>query len=203
MTRHEELAHLRKDKVLRRLIDHVGPMKRQRGSDLTVALLRAIVGQQLSTKAADTIWSRFLALFNGAHPEAKKIIRLPDDKLRAAGLSYQKASYLKNIARFSLDNSLDAKLLKSKTDDELVEYLAQIKGVGRWTVEMVLMFDMNRRDVFPKDDLGIQNGMRHLYGIPAIKKKELYAEMDRIAESWKPCRTLACMYLWRYKDLNQ
>lgn len=203
MTRHEELAHLRKDKVLRRLIDHVGPMKRRRGSDLTVALLRAIVGQQLSTKAADTIWSRFLALFNGAHPEAKKIIRLTDEKLRAAGLSYQKASYLKNIARFSLDNSLDAKLLKSKTDDELVEYLAQIKGVGRWTVEMVLMFDMNRRDVFPKDDLGIQNGMRHMYDIPATKKKELYAEMDRIAESWKPCRTLACMYLWRYKDLNQ
>lgn len=202
MKRQEQISHLKKDKVLRRAIETIGPIRQRRGGDLFLALLRAVTGQQLSVKAADTIWNRFLALFKDGMPEARKILRLHDDQLRAVGLSYQKASYVKNIARFSLEKSLEAQLLKTMSDDDLVDYLIQIKGVGRWTVEMVLMFDLNRPDVFPKDDLGIQMGIKTLYGLAASNKKELYAEMDRIAESWRPCRTLACRYLWRYKDLG-
>lgn len=200
MSREQQLKHLKKDKALGKAIDKIGHIQQRRGGDLFIALLRAITGQQLSVKAADTIWFRFLGLFKDGVPDAKKILKIQDDTLRSVGLSYQKASYLKNIARFSLEQSLDAKLLKAMTDDELVDYLIQIKGVGRWTVEMVLMFDMNRHDVFPKDDLGIQTGMKVLYGINSTNKKELYSEMDRIAESWRPYRTLACRYLWRYKD---
>jgi len=193
------IAHLRKDKALRKVIDKVGVIKTARNQDLFIALLSAIVSQQLSVKAADTIWGRFEGLFKDKIPTAKAILKLSDDKLRSVGLSYQKAGYLKNIATFSIEQTLDYKLLKKKTDDELVEYLVQIKGVGRWTVEMLLMFSLNREDVFPKDDLGIQNGMKKLYNLTS-EKKVLLKEMQEIAETWRPHRTLACRYIWRYKD---
>ena len=193
------ILHLKKDKKLKKVIDHVGTLKTGKSEDLFISLLRAIVGQQLSVKAADTIWGRFEGLFKDGIPTEKAILKLKDDKLRSVGLSYQKAGYLKNIANFSLEQTLDYKLLKKKTDDELVEYLVQIKGVGRWTVEMLLMFNLNRKDVFPKDDLGIQNGMKKLYGLTS-EKKALHAEMEAIAEAWRPHRTMACRYIWRYKD---
>ena len=193
------LKHLKKDKALKKVIEQVGVIKNSRREDLFIALVRAIVSQQLSVKAADTIYNRFLGLFKNGVPDAKSILKLKDDKLRAVGLSYQKAGYIKQIATFSLKNSLDHKVLKEKTDDELVEYLVQIKGVGRWTVEMLLMFNLSREDVFPKDDLGIQNGMKKLYSLTS-EKKALLKEMEVIAEAWKPHRTLACRYIWRYKD---
>ena len=198
----DSLKHLKKDKDLKKAIDKIGVLKQSKSNDLFFSLMRAIVSQQLSVKAADTIWQRFLGLFKDGAPDAKLVLKFSDDKLRSVGLSYQKASYLKNIARFSIEQSLDHKLLKTKTDDELVDYLVQIKGVGRWTVEMLLMFDLNRPDVFPKDDLGIQNGIKMLYGLNVGTKKELFFEMERIAENWRPYRTLACRYLWRYKDLD-
>lgn len=199
MKKEAHIAHLKKDKALKKVIEQVGVIKNSRREDLFIALVRAIVSQQLSVKAADTIYSRFLGLFKNGVPDAKSILKLKDDKLRAVGLSYQKAGYIKNIATFSLEQSLDHKLLKVKTDDELVEYLVQIKGVGRWTVEMLLMFNLNRPDVFPKDDLGIQNGMKKLYNLTS-EKKALLKEMEEIAETWRPHRTLACRYIWRYKD---
>ncbi len=163
----EQLKHLRKDKALKKIIDHIGGLKHRKSQDLYVSLMKAIVSQQLSVKAADTIWGRFLGLFKDGYPDPEKLLKMKDARLRGAGLSYQKAGYLKNIARFSLEETLDYKQLKSKTDDELVEYLVQIKGVGRWTVEMLLMFSLNRHDVFPKDDLGIQNGIKAKgYGTP-------------------------------------
>lgn len=199
MKNQPNITHLRKDKALKKVIDSVGVLKNNKREDLFVALLRAIVGQQLSVKAADTIWARFEGLFKDGIPEAKTILKLKDDKLRSVGLSYQKAGYLKNIATFSIEQTLDYKLLKNKTDDELVDYLVQIKGVGRWTVEMLLMFNLKREDVFPKDDLGIQNGMKKLYNLTS-EKKALLKEMEEIAEAWRPHRTLACRYIWRYKD---
>ncbi|MDP1801451.1 MAG: DNA-3-methyladenine glycosylase [Bacteroidota bacterium] len=199
MKKEAHITHLKKDKALKKVIEQVGVIKNSRREDLFIALVRAIVSQQLSVKAADTIYSRFLGLFKNGVPDAKSILKLKDDKLRAVGLSYQKAGYIKNIATFSLEQSLDHKLLKVKTDDELVEYLVQIKGVGRWTVEMLLMFNLNRPDVFPKDDLGIQNGMKKLYNLTS-EKKALLKEMEEIAETWRPHRTLACRYIWRYKD---
>lgn len=198
----EAIAHLQKDKALKKVIDKIGFIKSEKDEDLYLALLRAIVSQQLSVKAAETIWGRFLDIFKTGYPEAQVIIKLKEDKLRAVGLSYQKAGYIKNIAAFSLEQTLEYKKLKAKSDDELIDYLIQIKGVGRWTVEMLLMFNLNRHDVFPKDDLGIQNGMKNLYQLE-LEKKELIKEMHRIAENWRPHRTLACRYIWRYKDADK
>lgn len=198
----DALNHLKKDKILKKLILKVGEINRQGDQELFPALLSAIVSQQLSIKAAATIRGRFLGLFKNSVPTAKALLKLKDDQLRAAGLSYQKAGYLKNIAAFSLKNTLDYELLKNKTDDELIDYLVQIKGVGRWTVEMLLMFHLGRKDVFPKDDLGIRNGIKALYHLSS-EKKELFRDMERIAEAWRPYRTMACMYLWRYKDLEK
>lgn len=191
--------HLKKDKILKKLILKQGALPPRKKSDLFVSLLRAVVSQQLSVKAADTIWKRFLKLFANEIPVAQKILKLKDEQLRAVGLSYQKAGYIKNIASFSLEKGLDTLVLKKKSDEVLIEYLVQIKGVGRWTVEMILMFHLNRKDVFPKGDLGIQQGMKHLYGLTS-EKKQLDSEIEMIAEAWKPYRSIACMYIWRYKD---
>lgn len=200
MSTTKSIEHLSKDRVLKKLISAVGPLKSRKNSDLYFSLLKAIVSQQLSVKAADTIWNRFLGLFKDGYPEAKKVLKLNDEQLRAVGLSYQKAGYIKNIARFSIEQTLDYKKLRSKTDEELIEYLVQIKGVGRWTVEMLLMFALNRPDILPLDDLGIQNGIIRLYNLKHSNKKDLLIQMSRVAESWRPHRTLACKYIWRYKD---
>lgn len=198
---HEQIKHLKKDKKLKPIITKVGVLETRSSSDLYLSLLKAIVSQQLSVKAADTIWNRFLKLFKDNYPDAAKLLKMKDEKLRTAGLSFQKAGYLKNIARFSIEQTLDYKKLKSKSDEELINYLVGIKGVGQWTVEMLLMFSLERPDVFPKDDLGIQNGMKILYGI-STDKKQMLLEMESIAENWRPYRTLACRYIWRYKDMN-
>lgn len=199
-TKAARIQHLKKDRKLKEVIERIGPLKSRRDLDLYQSLLRSIVGQQLSVKAAATIWGRFLNLFKDGYPDPKILLKIKDDKLRAAGLSYQKAGYLKNIARFSIDKTLDYDKLKKMSDEDLIEYLVEIKGVGRWTVEMILMFSLERHDILPLDDLGIQNGMKHLYEIEHANKKELFREMERIAEAWRPCRTLACLYIWRHKD---
>ena len=195
------LRHLKKDKILKQVITKIGELPAKRSNDLYLALLKSIVSQQLSVKAADTIWKRFLGLFKTNYPDAKQLLKLSDEQLRAAGLSYQKAGYLKNIARFSIEETLEYKLLKKKSDEELIDHLVQIKGVGRWTVEMVLMFSLNRPDIFPLDDLGIQNGIKSLYNLTTTNKKELYTQMVQLAENWRPHRTIACRYIWRYKDV--
>ncbi len=199
-THNDRLQHLKKDRKLKPLIEQVGTLKYRKDLDLYQSLLRSIVSQQLSVKAAATIWQRFLTLFKNSYPDPKLLLKLKDERLRAAGLSYQKGGYLKNIARFSIEETLDYQQLRKLSDDELIDYLVQIKGVGRWTVEMILMFSLQRHDVLPLDDLGIQNGMKNLYNIQHTTKKELLLEMERIAENWRPCRTLACLYIWRYKD---
>ena len=197
----DALAHLKKDKILKKLIEKVGPLNPGSSGDLYYSLMKAIVSQQLSVKAADTIWKRFLELFKNGYPDANKVLKLKDEKLRSAGLSFQKAGYLKNIARFSIEETLDYAKLKNKTDEELIEYLTQIKGVGRWTVEMLLMFSLKRKDVLPLDDLGIQNGIKQLYGLNSVKR-DLLKEMELLSQPWKPYRTLACLYIWRYKDMK-
>lgn len=196
----KHLEHLKKDKPLKKVIEKHGVLSTGKEKDLYFSLLRAIAGQQLSVKAAETIWERFLKLFKSGYPDPKAVLKMDVEKMRGAGLSYQKAGYLKNIAQFAVEKGLDFDHLNEKEDEDLIEYLVQIKGVGKWTVEMLLMFSLGRKDVFPKDDLGIQNGMRSLYGFEAETKKELHASMDKIAEKWRPYRSLACLYIWRHKD---
>jgi DNA-3-methyladenine glycosylase II len=194
------ISHLCRDKVLMKVIARHDLGRRKKNTDLYLSLMRAVVGQQLSVKAAQTIWQRFIGLFNDHYPVALKVLRLSDETLRSVGLSYQKASYVKNIARFSQKNSLDYAILKKMPDDELIQYLASIKGVGKWTVEMILMFNLQRQDIFPVDDLGIQNAIKMLYRIDEPDRKKLLAKMESTAENWRPYRTIACFYLWKHKD---
>jgi DNA-3-methyladenine glycosylase II len=167
--------------------------------DPYVYLLRSIISQQLSTRVADVIHERFLNLFPDRYPAAPLLRDMPAETLRAAGLSGQKTAYLKNIAAFHLATPIDAAHLDALPDEEVIRHLTQIKGVGRWTVEMLLMFPMNRPDVFPIDDLGIRQSIIALYGLTETGKA-LQARLVEVAEKWRPHRTLACKYLWRARD---
>lgn len=192
--------NLNKDPKLKTIIKETGKLEPAHHKDLLGALLGAIVSQQLSTKAAKTIWERFINLFPDKKPTAEAILSMDTEMIRAAGLSYQKAGYLKNIAQFSIEKTLDYRKLYRKSDEDLIEYLSSIKGVGRWTAEMILMFNLNRPDILPVDDLGIQQAMIKLYQLEQ-KGKFLKEEMIKIAESWRPYRTLASRHLWKWKDL--
>lgn len=194
--------HLKKDVLMKEVLKATPALTFSPNKNLYQSLIRAIVSQQLSVKAAATIYERFLNLFPGKDPAAEIVLRLDDEQLRSCGLSYQKAGYLKNIAQFSITNGLDYRKLYRKSDEELITHLTQIKGVGKWTVEMILMFSLNRPDVFPVDDLGIQNAMKKLYQLDG-KGKELHQQMHEIAKQWQPYRTIACRHLWKWKDNNQ
>src|SRR5204863_2393383 len=143
---------------LAKVIKQIKPYAPKKEKDVYYTLLRSIAGQQLSVKAADTIWNRFLDLFPEKYPSAKLVMKMHEDKMRGVGFSYQKAGYLKNIAVFSLKQKMDHAHLDKMNDEDVIEYLTQIKGVGKWTVEMLLMFSLCRKNVFPSGDLGIVNG---------------------------------------------
>lgn len=195
---HEDL---KKDPKLKQLIESSPELLTLENpdKDIYLALVRSITGQQLSTKAAATIYKRFLALFPDNMPTPLLVAKATTDTLKTAGLSKQKATYVQNVANFALDAGLDFEKLDQKTDEEIVKYLTQIKGVGRWTVEMLLMFAFQRPDVFSVDDLGIQQAIKKLYDLEE-EGKDLKAKMKEIAENWKPYRTIACRYLWKWKD---
>lgn len=194
------LVHLKKDKILKKIINKSAIIKQSNNEDLYFYLLKAIVGQQLSVKAADTIWNRFLLLFKDSYPKNILILKLSSQQLRSVGLSFQKINYIINIANFSITHSLDYKLLHAMSDQDLMNYLIEIKGVGKWTIEMLMIFNLNREDVFPIGDLGIQNGIKSLYDLK-LEKKDLFKEMINISNQWRPYRTMACLYIWKYKDL--
>lgn len=165
--------------------------------DIYHSLLESIVSQQLSTKVVRVIWGRFTGLFVDGYPDAESLLSKEHELLRGIGLSNSKANYVKNVAEFSLKNDMSFAYLQQKQDEEIIDYLSQIKGVGRWTVQMILMFPMDRPNVFPVDDLGIQNAMKKLYGLE-LDKKELKLKMNEIASIWDPYRSLASKYLWKY-----
>jgi DNA-3-methyladenine glycosylase II len=190
---------LQRDSVMKSIIKKTGKLKPVKNTNLYFSLLQSITSQQLSTKAGDTIFGRFLDLFPGRDPVPEKVIKMNIEKLRAAGLSYAKAGYLKNIAEFSLSSGLEYRKLNKMQDDELITYLTSIKGVGRWTAEMILMFTVNRPDVFPVDDIGIRNEMKIHYKLEG-EGRELVEQMKEVAEQWRPYRTLACRHLWRVRD---
>lgn len=185
------------DPVLARIVVEY-PFKVSRGSDIYLDLLESILSQQLSVKAAATIHERFLDLFPQRYPEPQRLRALSDEALRVAGVSRQKAGYVRNVAAFAADRGLDRKRLARLTDDEVIMHLTQIKGVGRWTVEMLLMFSLHRPDVFPVDDLGIQVAMKKLYRLRS-EGRALRQRMEQIAEAWRPYRTHACKCLWRWR----
>ncbi len=195
----EIIRHLSQDNTLKTVIDHTVPYDWGTGESVYTDLLGSIISQQLSVKAAATIQNRFLALFDNGQPQPEQLLRLELTTLRAVGLSQQKSSYMRHVATFFLEENILDKDWSTLEDDEIIRYLTQIKGVGKWTVEMILMFTLNRPDVLPVDDLGIQNSMKKLYGI-ADTGKILRQRMVEVAECWRPYRTYACRYLWKWKD---
>lgn len=164
------------------------------------ALLRAIVGQQLSGKAASAIFWRFLNRYEGRVPPPEVLRSESIDDLRAVGLSRQKSAYLLNVAEYFLFNPSFLAHYQEMDDEEIIQKLTSIKGVGRWTVEMILMFTLQRPDVFPMDDLGIRNAMKKHYALTG-NGKQLKADMCEIAQRWRPYRTYASLVLWRSLDL--
>lgn len=171
--------------------------------DVYLALLESIVSQQISVKAADAIFARFRALFPDKYPQADALLQKTTEELRSAGLSAQKIKYLQSVADFSLANSLARTHLDSMTDEAIVQYLVPIKGVGRWTVEMLLMFVLDRPDVFPIDDLVIRQRMLLAYPerTQGVTGRALYKVLHEIADAWRPYRTTASRYLWRWKPV--
>ena len=190
---------LRRDPILKKVIRATGELAHGKNRDVYFSLLQSITSQQLSAKAGDTIFGRFLDLFPEGIPVPEKVIKIKIEKLRGAGLSYAKAGYLKNIAEFAITNGLEYRKLNKMEDPELLAHLISIKGVGRWTAEMILMFTMNRPDILPVDDVGIRNEMRNLYNLKG-DGKILSSQMEQVSIAWKPYRTLACRHLWRYRD---
>lgn len=194
------LLHLSKDKKLIKIIDQQQPLSLVQHSKIYLRLCRAIMGQQLSAKVATVIYTRFLDLYGGQEPAPKQIADTPFDTLRAIGLSNAKTNYVLNVARFALDQGMEVEDLENISNEEIIEYLTRIKGVGKWTVEMLLMFTLGREDVFAVDDLGIQNAMIRLYKLDRTDKQGFRENMLRISKKWKPYRTYACMHLWQWKD---
>lgn len=190
---------LHRDPVMARLVQTGQEILPEPHEDIYLSLLSAIISQQLSTKVAQVIKGRFYSLFPQQYPGAELVLVKPDAELRGVGLSFQKIGYIRNVAAFAREGQLDYQLISALEDEELIRHLVTIKGVGRWTAEMILMFTLVRPDVFPVDDLGIQNAMKKQYGLSQTGKP-LQAEMVRIAEAWRPCRTLASRYLWQSLD---
>lgn len=196
------IPHLSKDKKLKKVIDAQEPHILIKRKKIYLHLCSSIMSQQLSTKVADVIYNRFLALYGKKEPTAKQILDTPFETLRSIGLSNAKTNYVHNVCRFFIDEQItDAQLYKMK-DEDIIAKLTQIKGVGKWTVEMILMFSLQHEDVLPVDDLGIQQAMTKLYKLKFETKKELYEQMYKAAEKWRPYRTYACVHLWRWKDVK-
>ena len=197
------LIHLAQDPTMARLIaETVNPkIFTDYEDDVYLALLESIVSQQISVKAADAIFARLCGLFPDDYPKPDALLARSFDELRGAGLSGQKVKYVQSVADFSLTNRLDRPFFDPMTDEEIVQYLLPIKGVGRWTVEMLLMFVLDRPDVFPIDDLVIRQRMVLAYPdqTNGLTGKALYKTLQQIADAWRPYRTTASRYLWRWK----
>lgn len=196
----EYREHLSKDKKLKKLVETAELHQLKKRKNICTYLCASIMGQQLSVKVADVIYERFTALYGGKEPTPQQILDSPFEALRGIGLSNAKVGYVKNVAQFEIDFGMDAKKLGKMTNEEVIEYLVVIKGVGRWTVEMLLMFALGREDVFAVDDLGVQNAMAALYKLDKTDKKKLKEDMLRLSKKWSPYRTYACVHLWRWKD---
>ncbi len=196
----EHITHLSKDKKFKKILDLQEPFVLSKRKNVYLHLCNSIMSQQLSIKVADVFQQRFINLYKSKNPTAAEIAATPFETLRGIGLSNAKANYVVNVCNFFIGEKItDAKLYKM-SNEEVISYLTQIKGVGQWTVEMILMFTLGREDVFAVDDLGIQQAICKLYKIDPSNKKAMKEKMLIISKKWSPYRTYACRYLWGWKD---
>jgi DNA-3-methyladenine glycosylase II len=190
------------DPTMASLVETIGPLdhearRRGRPDDAYGSLVRSIVGQQLSTVAARTIYGRLTALFDHRPPTPAELLAADEETLRACGLSRPKISYLRDLARHVLEDGLDLPSLRELPDDEVASRLVAVKGIGQWSADMFLMFHLRRPDVLPVGDLGIRRAVEKAYGLPGLPDED---DLRTLAGPWRPQRTLACLYLWKTLD---
>jgi len=187
-------ALIRRDPVMARIIRSFPGIHLEPRGDPFHTLSRAIVGQQISVAAAQSVWNKFSGVALEIHPE--KILRLKPTQMRACGLSERKCEYISDLAQRFADGAVHVHKWPAMSDEEVIEDLAQVRGIGRWTAEMFLMFNLLRPDVFPLDDLGLRKGIQLAY----FKRKVSLKTMRKLGESWRPWRSMATWYLWRSLD---
>ena len=196
----KHIQHLSKDKNLKKIIATQPAYVLLKKKDVYLHLCGSIMSQQLNIKVAAIIFERFLNLYPTKQPTPQQIVDTSVETLRSIGLSNAKANYVHNVCNFFLIEKITDEKLDALSNEEIIKYLIQIKGVGQWTVEMILMFTLGREDVFALDDLGIQQSIIKLYKLDVLTKKQLREKMQEISKSWSPYRTYACRYLWGWKD---
>ena len=195
----EYQLHLKKDKKFAPLLAQANHTIKKR-KNTPVRVMASIISQQLSTKVAAIIFGRFIALFEGKEPSCEQVLECTNDQLRSIGLSQSKVHYIQNVAQFFLGHQITDKQLYAMEPEAIIDLLTQIKGVGKWTVQMLMLFSLGQEDVFAVDDLGIQQAMTRLYQIKYETKKELHSKMITISNKWTPYRSYACLHLWQWKD---
>jgi DNA-3-methyladenine glycosylase II len=193
MTNKDAIGFLLKDPLLVDIINSVGDYTLKRRNHHFSVLVESIISQQLATNAAEAIFKRFKNLYP-KFPTASEILSTRKSRLRLVGLSSIKIEYLKDLARHVENGRLDMKSLPKMSDEDVITHLTQVKGIGRWTAEMFLIFSLGRQDVFPADDLGLRKGVQMTFSLPEIPKPK---EVERLGERWKPYRTIVTWYLWK------
>src|SRR3989344_5315581 len=188
------LNHLRKDPIIRVLVDRFSIPKLYRGNnDTFLDLIETIINQQLSSRVGDIILERFKNIFKNQKVTPKKVFETPDKVFRQIGISFQKINYIKGLCSKIIGKELDLELLKTLSDAEITEKLVSVKGIGKWSVDMMLIFSFKRKDVFSVGDLGLCTAVSNLYKIKRTDKKKI----ENISFKWVPYRSYACWYLWR------
>lgn len=193
MVKDDPVSFLRKDQALASVIDRVGEYRLKKKNHHFAVLVESIISQQLATSAADAIFKRFKELYP-SFPTASEILATRKSKLRKVGLSGMKIEYLKDLARHVEEERLDIKSLSKMSDEDVISSLTQVKGIGRWTAEMFLIFSLGRQDVFPVGDLGLRKGVQLLFSLAEIPKPK---EVEEMGQGWRPYRTVATWYLWK------
>jgi len=188
------VRYLSKDPILEKLIKTHGELKLDGEVNLLSDIIESIVNQQLSEKAGATIWGRFKALYNSkTFPDPKKVLKTSDEKIRGCGLSYSKIKYIKGVCEAVIKNEISLERLGEQTDGEVISELIKLKGIGKWTAEMILMFSLKRPDVFSLGDLGLRTAVSKLYKVDRDNIKKI----ESISLKWSPYRTIAARYLWK------
>ena len=193
MIQYNEVELLRKDPILGEIIDKVGDYSLKKRTQHFAVLVESIISQQLATNAAEAIFRRFRKIYP-RFPTTAQILSTRKSKLRKAGLSGMKIDYLKDLARNIEEGRLDMKSLPKMSDDEVIEHLTQVKGIGRWTAEMFLIFSLGRQDVLPVHDLGLRKGVQMAFSLTELPKPK---EVEKLGERWRPYRSIATWYLWK------
>ena len=186
-----------RDPIIARVIREVGPFLLKRNKNYFIVLCKPIISQQISTKAAESIFKRFRKIFDGKFPTPRRVLALNEAAMRGAGLSKQKTDYLKNLSGKFLDKTIRPQRLVYLSNEELIQQLIAVHGIGRWTAEMFMIFSLNRLDILPIGDLGFRLALKNLYNmksLPSVKK------MKGLGKKWHPYETIATWYAWRTQD---